>query len=413
MLVVAQTGGAASAHRANPLGVHFNHTSEDPAALTSCDLLAKSAALAAKGPLWNWHTTGPNGGIVFSIASDPSTPGTLYAATLERGVYKTVDGGGHWIHVGPDHTDVYCVAVDPHRPNVVYAGAYNHGVLKSVDRGASWTVSSLGIGTPIIYSLAVDPTDSNIVYAGGSFALYRSTDAGAAWREVALPVVVATCSAITIDPTDARTIYVGGTASAILKTTDGGATWQLFGDGAGLHEAILNGIAIDVADHNLVYAATVDGIYRSVNGGATWELRGDTIVFRAIVADRVRPGVAYAAAESGGVLVTTNRGDTWEPLDAGLTTPVTLALAVDASTPGNLFVGTGGRCVFRRASAGGPWELTDEGFDALSVYAVVVDPSAPGVAYAASFGGVFKSTDAGETWRYVGLDYVRSIAIDP
>ena len=43
-----------------------------------------------------WTSHGPEGGNIFALAIDPKTPTTLYAGTYGGGVFKRLDGGGHW-----------------------------------------------------------------------------------------------------------------------------------------------------------------------------------------------------------------------------------------------------------------------------------------------------------------------------
>jgi hypothetical protein len=66
-----------------------------------------------------WTTTGPEGGVVLSLALDPLTPATLYVGTSGGGVFKSTDGGGNWSAVNTclSNNDVMSLAIDPATPD--------------------------------------------------------------------------------------------------------------------------------------------------------------------------------------------------------------------------------------------------------------------------------------------------------
>src|SRR5437867_7677484 len=67
-----------------------------------------------------WTTTGPAGGTIWALAVDPGTPATVYAAT-QRGVFKSIDGGGHWSRTNAGQS-ITVLAIDPQAPATIYAG---------------------------------------------------------------------------------------------------------------------------------------------------------------------------------------------------------------------------------------------------------------------------------------------------
>ena len=129
--------------------------------------------------------------------------------------------------------------------------------------------------------------------------------------------------------------------------------------------------------------------------------------------------VFYAAAATGGVFKTTNAGTTWEPIFDDQPTLSIGDLAVAESDPNIVWAGTGeanifraseaGLGVFRSADAGRTWKHV--GLEATSTIArVVIHPSNPDIVYVAATGhewtynadrGVYKTTDGGATWQKV------------
>ena len=91
-------------------------------------LITSPASIVSAGTnVWTSH--GPEGGIIPALTIDPKTPTTLYAGT-DGGVFKTMDGGGHWsaADTGLPSTVVYALAIDPATPATLYAGTRGGGV---------------------------------------------------------------------------------------------------------------------------------------------------------------------------------------------------------------------------------------------------------------------------------------------
>src|SRR5512132_1631399 len=89
-----------------------------------------------------WRSEGPFLGAVVDVAIDPVTPDTIYAATGSGGVWRSDDGGQHWILPGDDMVSrpLEWIEVDPGNPATLYAGIHNPGnagLWRSTDRGKS------------------------------------------------------------------------------------------------------------------------------------------------------------------------------------------------------------------------------------------------------------------------------------
>ncbi len=128
------------------------------------------------------------------------------------------------------------------------------------------------------------------------------------------------------------------------------------------------------------------------------------------------PKIIYAGAATSGIWKTVNAGTTWEPIFDDQ--PITSIgdLAVSQSDPDIIYVGTGeangrnsspwGRGVYKSTNAGESWSFVGLE-DTHHIGRVLIDPADPDVVYVAAVGhlwatnpdrGVFKSTDGGETW---------------
>jgi len=139
----------------------------------------------------------------------------------------------------------------------------------------------------------------------------------------------------------------------------------------------------------------------------------------ALAIDPANPATLYAGTSGGGVFKSSNGGESWAAINAGLTNTFVYSLAVDPSAPATLYAGTFSG-VFKSTDGGGTWTFIF-GHNNASVVALAIDRSAPSNIYAGSApyewppGGIFKSTDGGENWTDGGLSgrLVFALAIDP
>ncbi len=165
-------------------------------------------------------------------------------------------------------------------------------------------------------------------------------------------------------------------------------------------------------------AARPDPALRALHWRLVGPFRGGRAV--AVAGDPTRRLVFYFGAVDGGVWKTTNGGETWTNLTDGVSDIASVgAIAVAPSDPNVIYVGTG-EADWREdlTSGDGMWRSTDGGrswrhlgLDNTRHIAVVrVHPANPDVVWVAAMGhafgpnptrGVFRSTDGGTTWQRV------------
>lgn len=430
-------------------------------------LFATLLAPPCRGGSGSWTSAGPTGGLVFSLAVDPSSPETIYTGT-QVGIFKSTDGGASWAissaGLPTRGRPAYALAISSSDPSTVFAGTVYAGAFKSTDAGASWASANSGLPDhATILTLAVDPGASEVLYAGGP-GLFKSTDGGASWGRLSggLPAN-ATIHSVAIDPSAPDTLYAGtGGGTGSFKSSDGGQSWAAIGGGLG---NCLVQLAVDTTQPSTVYAAGC-GFSRSTDGGASWSTTltdevtslavdpsdGSTVlaadyfgsqVYRSTDAgaswdslaapeQHIR-ALAVAPAPVGGLLLGTlgcgvleslDAGRTWVPSNAGLVNTYGSAVAVDPTEPKTLYAGLIQAPGF--GSCGGVAKSTDGGFSwsrsdlaAQSISALAIDPSAPQTIYAGTGGTVnlLKSTDGGRSWQRPRPGYIAvqtsSLAIDP
>jgi len=265
---------------------------------------------------------GPVGNRVIAIAGVPANPNIYYAGAASGGIFKTTDGGAHWVAVFDDQpvSSIGSLAVAPSDPNVVWAGtgeafirsniSIGNGIYKSTDAGRTWAHVGLE-KTGRIGRVLVDPRNPDVVIAcalGHAYGpqqdrgVFRTSDGGKTWERTLFVDENTGCSDVAMDASNPRILFAGmwqieihtwgrksgGPGSGLFKSTDGGATWKRLAE-HGLPRAPIGKVSPQVArsNPNRVYALieTGDGLptnngeptqsgslWRSDNGGEDWDL---------------------------------------------------------------------------------------------------------------------------------------------
>ncbi len=259
-------------------------------------------------------------------------------------------------------------------------------------------------------------------------------------------------TAIAVDPLNETRIFAGGAGEKPLyRTTDGGRTWATVGTGLPSLGA-LSCFAFDAGSPDRIYVGSfVSGVFRSTDGGQTWTAvnqglgsAGRLPEVLALATDPEQPGVVYAGLRGGltgpdpfpssvyhgGIYKSTDGGDTWHSSGTGIplleSTPLSVgALLVDPKNPKHLYAGA--RELYRSTDWGTTWTSLPSkppGFPKGEIVAIQNDPRDSRVLYLAkgkgsyeSTDGIYKTTDAGETWiaasRGLPKPIISSLILDP
>lgn len=125
-----------------------------------------------------------------------------------------------------------------------------------------------------LHALALDP-QTNTLFMGTHHGLYTSPDEGKTWKKVEAGGTLKGVDIMTIvmDPTNPQIMYIGTHQKGVLKSLDGGRTWEE--SNTGLRGRDVHALSIHPTDKRL-HAWVVDkGLYRSMDGGATWKREDD------------------------------------------------------------------------------------------------------------------------------------------
>jgi len=179
----------------------------------------------------------PRAGQVLALVQSRSTPSTLYARTLGKGLLKSADAGKRWQSADasmkrPDLLAVRSVAVHPKDGAIVLRGSgavvdgkLQSNLLRSTDGGKTWASVSReidfdGRGPTAMFGevIAFAPDSPALVAAAGETSgLYLSRDAGLTWEPVGLKGHRITCLAfVPGDQRKSTTLVVGTMADSQL-----------------------------------------------------------------------------------------------------------------------------------------------------------------------------------------------------
>jgi photosystem II stability/assembly factor-like uncharacterized protein len=225
----------------------------------------------------------------------------LLAATGAAVAVLEGEGSSWRASVGLRESGAQCVAVDPTTPGVAFAGCRGNGLFRSGDGGRSW--DDCGLPAPDVFSVAVSPADGT-VYAGCEpSSIFASTDSGGCWVEL-----------------DA------------LRSIPSAPTWSFPPRPWTSH---VRWIAPSPHEPQLVLAGIeLGGVMRTDDGGRTWQDHrpGAQLDVHQLAWHPVEPGRAYEAG-GGGAAWSSDGGSSWQAADAGRDRQYTWALAVDAADP--------------------------------------------------------------------------------
>ncbi len=358
-------------------------------------------AVAAHAGTNRWTLNGPDAGTTTRFAYDSLNPSIVYARA-EAGIFRSTDGGQHWASVRaslgilPQHVEV--AYSDPQK---VYVSTL-FGLLKSNDRGITWqTVHPFGS-----YTVAVSRTNANVVYSVSTGGPFRSTDGGQTFDPVGsgLPPSAASASALAVDPQNPDIVYAAySTNAGVYKSVDGGAHWSA--SSSGLPQAVLLALVIDPANGTL-YVCGYPGVFKSTDGGASWTSISANLTI--CVSMAIAPGTLVVGTAQG-AFKTTNGGASWSPR-LGLGSGMVSGITVDPSNTSNIL---GSTFTTLRSTDGGTTFNAVFGITAQLTQTIAADPKKGATVYTGGPAGLFKSTNAGETWSLLTTDGATSVAVDP
>ncbi len=277
---------------------------------------------------------------------------------------------------------------------------------------ADWEVANNGLMGYTVADIVIDFRNPSILYCSTKSGVYKSTNGGSSWYKsssgmVATPYAAQMC----MDPTNPARVYVQAADASgyryVWRTDNSGASWTQ--KASGINHPWIRGVTVSKSDPNIVYCGTIiggdnGGCYKSTNSGDTWtQVAGSDIAGSGlendcspVVVDPTNPDRVYCGRTYyDSFLKSTDGGYHWSWTD---TSYVVRGIAIN---PGNTarIIACGEGKLRLSTDYGGTFTTKVSG---VSFQAVAHAPSDPNIAYAtATSGGIWKSTDAGDTWAQI------------
>lgn len=302
---------------------------------------------------------------IATIVFDPQNPNTMYVGTgdpdtpftcfIGDGIYKSTDGGSTWTNIGLTQQGIITqVLIHPTNPQIMYASAMgvpmvrnlNRGIYKTVNGGTSWTqVLSIDNQTGVS-DMVMDFTNPNIIYAtswsrirtntesfgfSNTSRVYKTTNGGTNWNIInnGLPNTKLARFGICMSKQNANKLYVSVCDSTynlenVYVTTNGGNSFTAL-PGSPTSSGLYGGfgwyfgkIVVKPNDDNDVLLSGVEH-YRTTDGGANFVMNQPpwwNYNPHADVHDIVfKSATNYIIATDGGLYETTDDGISWFKLD--------------------------------------------------------------------------------------------------
>ena len=345
-----------------------------------------------------------------------------------------------WTQLGPGNIGgrIRAIAVHPSDPNIVYIGAVAGGVWKSVNGGTAWTSLNDFMANLAVVSLVIDPANPNTIYAGtgeGFFngdairgaGIFKSTDAGTSWSQLPATNTSDYYYVNDLDYDAVNGVLYVATRLGLFASNNGGTSFVsiVAGGGSDVH---CTDIEIAYTNPTTIYAAfglfNQSEIWASNDGGASFSqsisVTGAGRI--EIAASKSNPSVAYASfmdlnTNGTGIMgVTTDAGANWNQINVpgpsysgantytGTQAWYDNILAVDPDNASVLLAG--GIDNWKSTNAGTNWTQKTNWYSEggappyahADQHGIAFAPSNSSIAYLGNDGGIYKSTNKGETW---------------
>lgn len=326
-----------------------------------------------------------------------------FTKPVTAGMIKTINGGSDWelSNTIKDSTtqslatiNVSKIIMDPQNRETIFTSSYSGGLYKSVDSGKNW--SSI-LSKIIVYDFVINPFDSKTIYAAGSVGvagkILKTTDGGASWQEVYNegsqdnPV-----RAIVLNPNAPNTILAGTSSGNIIQSYDGGISWRLTKNlDSRINQMFwLNGEVFvltktkglfKTAEGKTDFSSITESLYSTNSSGAFYNYSDKKInSFNQVHLDSITPNLIYLTTNLG-LYKTLDGGKNWVNLTLPTKTVENNRAVAVSKKSSNVVLTSVGSTIFKSTDGGISWQTQGIASSAWVQY-ILIDPELPQIAYA-------------------------------
>ncbi len=238
-----------------------------------------------------------NPDIVFIGMGETCIRGNIMAGD---GVYKSSDAGKTWAHVGfAASENIAKIRIHPTNPDIIFVAAFGkhsapnveRGVYKSMDGGKTWRRVLFRNDSTAAIDITIDHTNPDVLYAalweayrreftmssgGAGSGLFKSTDGGETWKEITrspgLPEGLIGRIGVSVSPVNGSRVFalVENAKGGLFKSDDAGATWSLMTDNRNVRQRAFyyTHVMADSKNADVVYMLNTSA-FRSNDAGKT------------------------------------------------------------------------------------------------------------------------------------------------
>ncbi|WPZ12040.1 VPS10 domain-containing protein [Roseivirga spongicola] len=275
---------------------------------------------------------------ISKIVVDPRNPevlivgaqGSPYAATEDRGIYRSEDGGESWtkVHYIDENSGVSDLSMDMTNPRIVYAAYWDHrrfpwkvqsggpgsGIWKSMDGGVSWNKLTEGLPKGVMGKIGVSVSRANpnkvwAIIEADNGGLYRSDNGGKNWRLINPDRLLRARSwyymHIQAHPTDDESVFVMN--APLVQSTDNGKTFVNLNTPHGDNHQIW----VNPLHPEYMINANDGGANVSIDGGRNWSTQSNqpTAQFYRVNVDNQFPYRIYGGQQDNSSVSIASRVD--------------------------------------------------------------------------------------------------------
>jgi photosystem II stability/assembly factor-like uncharacterized protein len=397
-------------------------------------------------------------------SNQPDQDKTLFVSSDGDGIYRSQDGGDSWIKVnnGLNSSSIRLLSIYPsyhfdRGHQIVLAAGAEGGLYRTEDGGERWNQVMDDRTKITAVAFSPDLREDTDAKQGCAIAgdhqgvLYLSTDRGESWQRILQIAEAGGITTIAISPNFSSdgTYFVGTEKGGVFRTEDGGVSFVEVNEGLrftirgryttfrkSLEEPIIRRDEKDIisiaispdyeADSTVFVSMWNEAVFKSEDGGDTWhryrvglscDYQADSAKYKSPHFRALRISNDFANDQTiflggfDGLFKSTDGGRHWASMET-LSLGLIKGLALSPGDRTNLSVAVtayGGGC-YTMDDQEATWMVNNDGLRTTRLSDISFSPSyqTDHILFSASRGYLLKSTDGGENWDKIEVNYVEN-----